>query len=116
MKPKSRKTPACVLVTTTIDRKPAADALAAAVVAARLAACVQCMPIRSVYRWKDKTEKGGEVLLLMKTRKSLAGRLMTFVKARHPYEVPELVVLPIQNGLPAYLQWIADETGEVADA
>ncbi len=100
---------------TTTDRKAAADSLARAVVEARLAACVQCMPIHSVYRWKGRIEKGEEVLMLMKTRKALSSPLVAFVKARHSYAVPELIVLPIQGGLPAYLQWIADETGAVAD-
>jgi periplasmic divalent cation tolerance protein len=100
-----------VVVTTTVDSEKAARDLAAALVDARLAACVQCVPIHSTYRWKGAVESAAEFLLMAKTRASLAGSLAAFVRGRHSYELPEIVVTPIVGGLAPYLQWIRDETG-----
>lgn len=99
-----------VVVLIAVETQHDADAMASALVEARLAACVQQMPIRSVYRWKGAVEKGGEVLLIAKTRQARATELIAFVKARHAYETPEIVVLPIQDGWPPYLAWIETET------
>jgi len=100
----------CVVIRTTVESEQDAERLANAVVEASLAACVQVMPIRSTYRWQGKIENSAELLLLMKTRRALATELMAFVKERHPYEVPELVVTAIEDGSEDYLDWIKDET------
>jgi len=100
----------CSFVTTTLDDAGKAAALAEALVEARLAACVQCLPIRSVYRWEGRVEKTAELLLLAKTRTALVGELTAFLRARHPYRLPEIVAWPIAGGLPDYLAWIRDET------
>ncbi len=97
-------------VMTTVENEADADALATALVEARLAACVQRLPVRSVYRWKETVEKSDEILLIAKTRQSRVGDLIAFVKARHAYETPEIVALPIQDGWPPYLEWIETET------
>ena len=100
-----------VVVTTTVDSEDAAKSLSAGIVDSRLAACVQYTPINSVYRWKGAVESAAEYLLLAKTRSDLADDLVAFIRSNHSYELPEIVVLPIAGGLPAYLDWIADETG-----
>ena len=77
---------------------------------ARLAACVQTMPIRSAYRWKGAVVREDEVLALIKTKASLYPEVEAFLKAAHPYETPEIVWLPIAAGSADYLRWIAGET------
>ena len=102
--------PRCVLVTTTIDQPAAAARLAEQVLTARLAACVQTLPIRSRYWWKGKLETARETLLLFKTRTALAAALEAFIRDHHSYEVPEITVLPITGGHPPYLRWVGAET------
>jgi len=101
-----------VIVQTAVDDRERAEHLAASIIEQRLAACVQRVPVHSTYRWKGKTERSGEFLLLAKTRSALADRLMEFIRGRHPYEVPEILVTPIMGGLEAYLDWVAEETQE----
>ena len=100
----------CVIVTTTVGDEKAAANLAAAIVDARLAACVQCLPVHSTYRWKGARESAAEFLLLAKTRAALAERLTAFIREAHSYELPEIVVTPIVGGLAPYLEWIRSET------
>ena len=99
-----------VTLTTTIDSPAKAGKLARQIVRSRLAACVQSMPIRSVYWWKKSVESAGEILLIAKTRASRAKALIGFIQERHPYEVPEIVVTPIIGGSKDYLTWIEKET------
>lgn len=99
-----------VTLTTTIDSPAKARALARQIVRSRLAACVQSMPIHSVYWWKKSVESAGETLLVAKTRASRASALIAFIQERHPYEVPEIVVTPIIGGSRDYLTWIEKET------
>ena len=100
----------CVIVSTAVATVADADRLADAVVAERLAACVQALPMRSTYRWKGRVEHASEVLLLMKTRAVLADALIVFVKKMHAYEVPEVIVSSIEGGSPDYLEWLRGET------
>jgi periplasmic divalent cation tolerance protein len=100
----------CAIVTTTLERPADARRLARDLVEGRLAACVQILPIRSVYRWAGKTQSAGEHLLLAKTRRRRVPALMTFLRRRHPYQVPEVLVVPVSAGLPAYLQWVTEST------
>jgi periplasmic divalent cation tolerance protein len=99
-----------VVVQTTIDSEEGADMIAERVIDSRLAACVQVMPIRSIYRWKGKVERAAEFLLAMKAPAALAAELSRFVRSLHPYETPELVVLPLLGGDSGYLAWIDAET------
>jgi len=99
-----------VMVSTTVDNKTVAQELADSIIASRLAACVQCMPINSTYRWQGAVERAGEYLLLAKTRAALADRLSAFIQERHSYEVPEIIVTPLIGGYQAYLDWINSET------
>lgn len=90
--------------------------IADALVGERLAACVNWMPgLRSVYRWQGAIESAHEVLLLAKTTDAREPALRTRIAALHPYEVPEVIALRIDGGLPAYLDWIARETAQDAD-
>jgi periplasmic divalent cation tolerance protein len=68
-------------------------------------------PIESIYRWKGEIENSQEFMLLMKTESDRFDRVREAVKALHSYEVPEVIQVPIENGLPAYLEWISGSVG-----
>ena len=99
------------LVTVTCGSRSDAEDLAAGLLRKRLAACVQLSEITSFYEWKGTLHKDPEVLMLIKTRQDIYPMLESHVVRHHPYEVPEIVQLPIENGLKAYLGWIDDVTG-----
>jgi periplasmic divalent cation tolerance protein len=106
-----------LLVLTTCPDAEFAETLAAKLVDAGLAACVNIVPgIQSVYRWKGKRETGTERLLLIKTRAALYDRLEQAITASHPYELPEVIAVPIKNGLAGYLSWIGEVTAEAGPA
>ena len=91
------------------------DAVAARVadvlVEGRLCACVTILPaVRSVYRWQGAIERATEVQLVGKSRRGRVADVVAAVKAAHPFEVPEIIALPVVDGLPAYLRWVVDET------
>lgn len=93
----------------TIDSEVRALDLAEALVDAGAAACVQVLgPIHSAYRWQGATERQIEWLLLAKTTSEGFPALRDAIVERHPYEVPEIVAVPIVDGLPAYLAWIGE--------
>ncbi|WP_018871849.1 divalent-cation tolerance protein CutA [Thioalkalivibrio sp. ALJ16] len=99
------------LVITTLDDPEAADALAGALVERGLAACVHVLPPgRSVYMWKGNIEFDTEVTLLIKTSPARLDELQDWLTDQHPYETPEIVALPIERGLPDYLNWITQCT------
>jgi periplasmic divalent cation tolerance protein len=102
-----------LLVLTNLPDREAADALAAHLVDARLAACVNILaPCRSVYRWQGQAESAEEVPVLIKTTAARYPALEAAIRQRHPYELPEIVAVPIAHGLPGYLAWVATETAE----
>ena len=87
--------------------------MAEQLVASKTAACVNCLPgVQSVYRWQDRVEQAFEVTLLVKTTRHRYSDLESLVKQLHPYDVPEIIAFSIAAGLPAYLQWVRDETTE----
>jgi len=106
--------PRIAIVSTTVGSDADARMLAEWLVGDRLAACVQLVPIQSVYRWKGAIERAPEVLLLAKTRADAADRLVDAIRARHPYELPEILVAPVAHGLQAYMDWVVAETDESA--
>ncbi len=86
-----------------------ARVLAGAALEARLIACANLVPrIESHHRWRGKIESSREVLLILKTRKSKLPALEKLVLAKHPYDTPEFLVLPLQAGSEKYLKWLAD--------
>jgi periplasmic divalent cation tolerance protein len=100
-----------LLVLTNLPDRAAAERLADLVVEKRLAACVNILaPCRSVYRWKGAVQHDEEHPLLIKTTAERYPELEKALRAVHPYELPEIVAVPVERGLPAYLEWVADET------
>ncbi len=96
-----------IVLVTTPDLKTARS-LARAALAARLIACANLVPkIESHYRWQGKIESSQEVLLILKTTKSRLNALERLVLARHPYDTPEFLVLPLSAGSAKYLEWLA---------
>jgi periplasmic divalent cation tolerance protein len=100
-----------LLVLTNLPDLPAAQKLADALIEQRVAACVNILaPCRSVYRWQGKVQHDEEQPMLIKTTEERYAALEAAIRAGHPYELPEIVALPIERGLPAYLDWVAAET------
>lgn len=102
---------AIVQITTTVDSKATAIQLAESIVTERLASCAQIQgPIESVYWWQDKIDHATEWYCHFKTTKLLIETLRTRVVKLHPYEVPEVIVVPIVGGHPPYEKWVASQT------
>ncbi|HEX9432611.1 MAG TPA: divalent-cation tolerance protein CutA [Burkholderiales bacterium] len=100
-----------LLVLTNLPDRAAAEKLADAIVAKNLAACVNILaPCRSVYRWKGAVQHDEEHPMLIKTTTERYAALESEMRAQHPYELPEIIAVPIERGLPAYLDWVAAET------
>ena len=100
-----------LLVLTNVPGRAAAERLADLLVEQRLAACVNILaPCRSVYRWKGAVQRDEEHPMLMKTTAERYPALEQALRAAHPYELPEIIAVPVERGLPAYLEWIAGET------
>jgi len=100
-----------LLVLTNLPDRAVAEKLADLLVERRLAACVNILaPCRSVYRWKDAVQHDEEHPLLIKTTQERYAALEQALRAAHPYELPEIIAVPIERGLPAYLDWVAAET------
>ncbi|MBS1240664.1 MAG: cutA [Gemmatimonadetes bacterium] len=100
-----------VLVSTSVDTEAAALALADAVVADRLAACVHVAgPVTSIYRWQGAIERGPEWTCQIKTTPDRAAALIERIRAVHPYQLPEILVVPVVGGDPEYLAWLAEST------
>lgn len=104
-----------VIVYSTFPSVETAAAEANLLVEGGLAACVNILPgMVSVYVWKGETQRDAEVVLIAKTRQSLAGRLIAEARSRHPYENPAFVILPIEGGSADYLSWLFDQTQAAA--
>ena len=100
-----------LLVLTNVPERAAAERLADMLVEQRLAACVSILaPCRSVYRWKGAVQRDEEHPILMKTTAERYPALEQALRAAHPYELPEIIAVPVERGLPAYLEWVAGET------
>lgn len=100
-----------LLVIANCPDEACANRIALAVVEAGLAACVNLLPrVQSVYRWQGAIESASEVPLLIKTTAGRYTELEAAIRELHPYDVPEIIALPIAQGLPAYLDWLAAET------
>lgn len=100
-----------IIVMTSLPDRDAALGLSKTLVEKRLAACVHVLAAgTSVYRWKQAVEVASEVSLLIKTRASLYPRVEAVIRQAHPYELPEIIAVPVDRGLPEYLAWMAAET------
>jgi periplasmic divalent cation tolerance protein len=100
-----------LLILTNCPDEESANAIALAVVEARLAACVNILPrVQSVYRWQGAVESATEIPLYIKSTVTNYPALEAAIKALHPHAVPEIIALPITQGLPAYLNWVMTET------
>lgn len=100
-----------LLVITNLPDRGAAERLADILIDGRLAACVNILaPCRSVYRWQGEVQHEEEFPLLIKTTRERYAALEQAIRAGHPYELPEIIAVPVERGLPAYLSWVAEET------
>ena len=100
-----------LLVITNLPDEQAAAKLAQRLIEERVAACInQLAPCTSTYRWQDSVETTSEVPLLIKTTHAAYPRLEALIREHHPYELPEIVAVPVTTGLPAYLDWVIRET------
>lgn len=98
------------VVTTTVDSAEVAESLARGIVEARLGACVQIVPLRSVYRWDGEVRVDAEWQCVVKTSALRVDELVTHIKANHTYDVPEVVDTPAIGGNDDYLAWVSEET------
>ena len=100
-----------LLVLTNLPNRAAAEKLAHGLVERRLAACVNVLAgCTSIYRWKGAIENAQEVPVLIKTRSALYDELEAAITELHPYEVPEIIAVPVVHGLAEYLAWVGEGT------
>ena len=100
-----------LLVLTNLPDRAAAERIAELLIGRQLAACVNILaPCRSVYRWKGAVQHDEEHPMLIKTTAERYAALEHAIRGAHPYELPEIIAVPIERGLPAYLDWVAAET------
>jgi len=100
----------CVLLVT-CPNPEVGERIARVLVEKRLAACGNVTtPVTSVYRWKGKVQRDSEALLVLKTRRNLVATCVRRIRALHPYELPEIIALPVVGGLKDYLSWVDSET------
>src|SRR5574340_1653114 len=100
-----------ILVITNLPDAQAAGQLAQRLIEERVAACVnQLAPCISTYRWQGSIETATEVPLLIKTTRAAYPRLEQLIREEHPYELPEIIAVSVDAGLPAYLGWVSNET------
>jgi periplasmic divalent cation tolerance protein len=98
-----------LIITTTANREAARE-IARLLVEKRLAACGQIFPIESIYFWQDKICEENETMLFIKSKTALFDEIKAAIRENHVYEVPEIIQIPITDGLPEYLKWINDCT------
>lgn len=99
------------IVYSTFPSVAIAEAAARRLVEARLAACGNILPAMiSIYEWQGILERADEVVLLLKTTEERAPALMEALAREHPYEVPAILLLPVEAAAPAFAQWVADQT------
>jgi periplasmic divalent cation tolerance protein len=100
-----------LLVLTNLPDRAAAERLADTLVERQLAACVNILaPCRSIYRWKGEVQHDEEHPMLIKTTGACYAALEQAIRSEHPYELPEIIAVPIERGLPAYLDWVTAQT------
>jgi periplasmic divalent cation tolerance protein len=106
----------CLVVLSSAPARADAERIAAALVESRLAACVSIVPgLLSIYRWQGAVERGDEVLLVIKTTREAFEPLRRTLVALHPYEVPEVLALPVDGGHAPYLAWLDASVDPLGD-
>ena len=105
-----------LLVLTNVPDHEAAREMARDLVERRVAACVNLLPgVSSIYQWQGKVEETAEVTMLIKTARDRYAELEAAIKEAHPYELPEIIAIPVVSGLPGYLSWVLSETKKGVD-
>lgn len=99
-----------IIVTTTTDTKDRAHGMARVLIGEKLAACIEIQAIASIYPWKGEVCETEEWVLVMKTRADLYKGLEARILTLHTYELPQIIAVPIVDGLPGYLDWVRTET------
>ena len=100
-----------ILVLTQVPDRATAEALARALVEARIAACVSVgAPVDSLYHWRGQIETATEIPVIVKTHRDRYREVEAAIQLHHPYELPEILAVPLTDGLAPYLQWITAET------
>lgn len=100
-----------IIILTTWPDAASAEQFAKDLVGEGLAACVNILPeMKSVYRWQGELEQGNEHQLVIKTKKSLYPQVAAMIARKHPYELPEILSIAVDDGLPRYLSWIDEAT------
>jgi periplasmic divalent cation tolerance protein len=95
------------IVLCTIPDRDTAELIAGTLVTEQLAACVNILPgVTSVYRWQNSVEQSEELLLIIKSSQAVWPMLVAQIQALHPYELPEIVAVPIKTGEAEYIQWL----------
>lgn len=98
------------IVLTTVASEAKGRTIAESLLTAKLAACINIFPVQSFYTWQEKIQSDREWQLIIKTRLDLVSQLTATIESLHDYEIPSIIVLPIIEGSPSYLQWIASST------
>jgi periplasmic divalent cation tolerance protein len=98
-----------LLAVSTFPNVEIADRIAHTLIEEKFAACANIIPaVHSIYRWKDKIETAGEVIVFFKTTPDRQAAFQEKLRSLHPYEVPEMVFVPVVTGLPTYLRWVVE--------
>ncbi|MEM3537112.1 MAG: divalent-cation tolerance protein CutA [Candidatus Korarchaeum sp.] len=98
------------ILITTVENLEQAEKLSNDILERKLASCISMIPIVSKYWWRGKIEKSEEVMLMIKTHQAMIRELVEFIEGEHPYEVPEVMVLPVEMVSEGYLRWVEDVT------
>src|SRR6266550_3580252 len=98
-----------LLALSTFPDRETAQRISNQVVTEKLAACANILPaVESIYRWKEKLETGSETLVFFKLSEDRQSAFQEKLRSLHPYEVPEIIFVPVTSGLPEYLRWVAE--------
>src|SRR5436190_22095903 len=98
-----------VLALSTFPDRETAQRISNQLVGEKFAACVNILSgIESIYRWKEKIESGNETLVFFKLSEDRQSTFQEKLQSLHPYEVPEIIIIPVSNGLPEYLRWVVE--------
>jgi periplasmic divalent cation tolerance protein len=98
-----------VLALSTFPDRETAQRISNQLVTEKFAACANILPpVESIYRWKEKIETGNETLVFFKLSEGRQSAFQEKLRSLHPYEVPEIIFVPVSKGLPEYLAWVAD--------